>query len=132
MTAEEIKKFGMQWYETFNTRNLDAICRLVDEFFSPDFRRYTLGSTDEPDDREGWKGTIHGVFKDFPDFHILVEDLIAGDDRLVTKGKYLGENPATKDLFNMHFINIVRMSEGKVVEVWELMAPISTLEAAKH
>ena len=123
MTTEDNKKILIRWMETFNSRDLAAIDRLTDEMFPPTWISHTPSFPDEPHDREGWKRMIHGIFADYPDYHFTFEDLIAEGDKVVARGNYLGTHAVSKEPYNHHFIAISRHSEGKIVEVWELMTP---------
>ena len=123
MTTEDNKKNVIRWIETFNSRDLAAIDRLTDEIFPPTWISHTPSFPDEPHDREGRKQMIRAIFTDYPDFHFTFEDLIAEGDKTVARGNYIGTHAVSKEPFNQQFIAITRWSEGKIVEMWELMVP---------
>ena len=122
MTAEENKKIINEYFEIFNTRDVLAIDRITDQLFPPTWISHSPG----PHDREGRKQMIHQIFEDYPDFQMISEDRIAENDKVVTRGRYIGIHAQTKEQFHREFIGIARFSQGMVVEVWELMVPVST------
>ena len=123
MTAEDNKKILIRWMETFNSRDLAAIDRMTDEIFPPTWINHSPSFPDKAHDREGWKQMIRRIFTNYPDYHFTYEDLIAEGDKLVGRGHYLGTHAVSHELFDKHFIGIIHHSEGKVVEMWELMVP---------
>ena len=123
MGTEDNKKNLIRWMETFNNGDLAVIDRLADEMFPPTWISHTPSFPDQPHDREGWKQMIHAIFADYPDFHFTIEDLIAEGDKTVARGNYLGTHAVSKEPYNQQFIGMSRWSEGKIVEVWELMVP---------
>lgn len=61
----------------------------------------------------------------FPDLEVEVEDVIAEDDRVVTRltnrstfeGAFMGESP-NGNTFDAEAIEIVRFEGGKIAEMW--------------
>ena len=61
----------------------------------------------------------------FPDSHFTVEDMVAEGDKVVTRktfhgtheGEFMGIPPSGRSV-SMGLIDIVRISEGRVVEHW--------------
>jgi predicted ester cyclase len=123
MTTEDNKKILIGWMETFNSRDLAAIDRLTDEIFPPTWISHTPSYPDNPHDREGWKQMIRAIFADYPDYHFTFDDLFGEGDKMVGRGNYLGTHAVSNEPFNQQFIGITRLSEGKIVEVWELIVP---------
>jgi predicted ester cyclase len=65
------------------------------------------------------------LFNAFPDLEVKTEDLIAEEDRVVErltlrgthKGTFMGAAPTGMHV-SWGFINIYRIADGKVVELW--------------
>ena len=71
----------------------------------------------------------------FPDLHVTVEDLIAEGDKIVGRvtltGTHQGELlgiPATGKKVAFSEIHIVRISNGKAVEHWEIADIMSMMQ----
>lgn len=63
---------------------------LVDELVALDFVDHLPFDDDLPDGNQGLKATIRLVRKAFSDLHLLVEDMIAEDDRVVVRFRLEG------------------------------------------
>lgn len=96
-----------------------------DELHAPDFRdRSAPGRGDTRDD---FRTMLHEFYAAFPDFRTDIEDLIVDEPRGMVairwkargthRGPYLGVAP-TERLINFAGIEIVRVSEGRIVERW--------------
>jgi len=94
------------WEEVWNQNNL-AVC---DEIFAPDYAEH----------EKGFRAYLQTVF---PDSHHTIEDLIAEDDKVVTRfrisathqGEFLGV-PATGTPVKLTGIWIHRLEHGRIVE----------------
>jgi steroid delta-isomerase-like uncharacterized protein len=97
---------------------------VVDEIFATDFvnRSPATGTTS---DREGIKQYIAMVRGAFPDYHNIIEDLIAEGDRVVARvicrgthrAEFMGIAPTGK-VVAFSAVSIFRFVGGKVVERW--------------
>jgi len=96
-----------------------------DDLFSPDYRFYRPASP-EPLNRDGYKRVsraYQGVA--FPDWSCTVEEVIAEDDKVVTrvilrgthKGDFLGIPPTGKTI-SVAGVSIFRIAHGKIAEHW--------------
>ncbi len=75
--------------------------------------------------REAWE-SFPLLFKAFPDSHWTIEDLIAEGDKVISRVVQRGTHetewlgvPATGDKIEVGIINIFRIENGKIVQVWE-------------
>ena len=106
--------------ELVNKGNLSV----VDQIFATDFVNHS------PDvritsDREGIKKFITMVRSAFPDYHNIIEDLIAEGDRVVVRvscrgthrAEFMGIAPTGKSVV-FEAVSIFRFAGGKVVERW--------------
>ena len=99
---------------------------LIDEICSPEFVNHSA-SPGTPTDREGIK-IVTAMFRGaFPDSYFTVEDMMAEGDKVATRktfhgtheGEFLGILPTGRTV-TMDLIDIVRISEGRVVEHWSM------------
>ncbi len=104
--------------EGWNRGNLAAI----DELFAPDFVEHQVGIAPG---RDGVKGSIQALRTAFPDLHLTFEDVVANGDmvwaRLSATGTHEGPfmgMPGTRRPVRVDVIDIVRVTDGRVVEHW--------------
>ena len=99
---------------------------LIDEICSPEFVNHSA-PPGLPADREGIK-ILTTMFKGaFPDSYFSVEDMIAEGDEVVTRktfhgtheGEFMGIPPSGRTV-NVSLIDVVRISDGRVVEHWSV------------
>jgi predicted ester cyclase len=99
---------------------------LIDEICSPGFVNHSA-PPGLPADREGIK-ILTTMFKGaFPDSYFTVEDMIAEGDKVVTRkmfhgtheGEFMGIPPSGRPV-NVSLIDVVRISDGRVVEHWSV------------
>jgi steroid delta-isomerase-like uncharacterized protein len=119
--SEDNKALARRFYdEVVNGRNLDAI----DEMVADDFVEYEA-LPGMPTDKEAPRqffGMLHAAV---PDLRADIEDIIAEDDkvvvRAVAKGTHQGElmgMPATGKPFEMQWVDIVQIRDGKAIAHW--------------
>jgi steroid delta-isomerase-like uncharacterized protein len=106
--------------DVFNTGNLDRL----GEFFTTDYVEHAA-PPGVPATIEGVKMFFTMFRAAFPDFHYTIDDVIAEDDKVVTratghgtmKGAFLGM-PATGKSAAWSEIHITRFVNGKIAEHW--------------
>jgi predicted ester cyclase len=102
--------------------NIDAI----DELCSPEFVNHSAPPR-VPSSYEGVKQVMAMFRQAFPDSYFTVEDMVAEGDKVATRktfhgtheGKFMGISPTGRRV-SMGLIDIVRISEGRVVEHWSM------------
>lgn len=119
--SEERKAVARRFVEEFvGLRNLGV----VDEMFASDFIDHTAG----PDDPPGVEGLIQFfslLQTGFPDFDVVIDDLFGEADKVAMRftfrgtheGEFMG-TPPTGNRVTMPGIDILRIEEGKIVELW--------------
>jgi steroid delta-isomerase-like uncharacterized protein len=99
---------------------------LIDEICSPEFVNHSA-PPGIPADREGVK-IVTAIFRGaFPDSYFTVEDMMAEGDKVATRktfhgtheGDFMGMPPSGR-VVSMGLIDIVRISDGRVVEHWSM------------
>jgi steroid delta-isomerase-like uncharacterized protein len=119
--SEESKALARRFFdEVVNGRNLDAI----DELVADDFVEHEV-QPGMPTDKEAPRqffGMLHAAV---PDLRVEIEDLIAEGDKLAVRatarGTHQGElmgMPATGKPFEMNWIDIVQVRDGKAIAHW--------------
>jgi steroid delta-isomerase-like uncharacterized protein len=110
--------------QTFNDGNLE----LIDQLVAPDAVNHdpaTPAQMRELGGREVFKGTVSMYRAAFPDVRIVVDDVIAADDKVVlrwhSEGTHRGDLAGlapTGARASVTGIGIDRWKDGKVVEAW--------------
>ena len=123
MSAEENKALVRRFVEEVQSAgNIDV----VDELCSPEFVNHSA-PPGVPPNCEGVKQLTAMFRRAFPDSYFTVEDMIAEGDKVAThktfhgthEGEFMGMPPTGRRV-SMELIDIVRISEGRVVEHWSM------------
>lgn len=121
MTAEENKAIYLRFIdEVFTGGDLAAL----DDHVAPDLVDHS--AFNPSGDREGVRQGFAMMREAFPDGQVIVEDLIAEGDKVVSRyafrathqGQFMGVAPTGKQV-TMTGIEITRFAGGKMVEHWE-------------
>lgn len=98
---------------------------LVDELVAPDFVDHLPFDDDLPEGNHGLKATIRLVRMAFSDLHVLVEDMIAEDDRVVVRFRLEGTHNGqlAGRLASLHRVMITgmaiyRVESFQIVDQW--------------
>lgn len=132
MSAENYKELVRRGFEEgMNGQNF----ALFEEYLSPNYVNHNL-----PAPVPGPKGfimVVQGFFKAFPDFRVILEDIVAEGDLVSTRGYFTGTHlgdfqgiPATGKPIRAGYIDLWRGENGKLVENWvqlDLMALMQQL-----
>lgn len=116
--------------EVQNQKDPDA----YDELNDPSFVNHSAPAG-VPADRAGGKAYLWAFYTAFPDSRWTIDDMIAEGDRVVTKktmaGTHtgdLGDMPATGRTVTIQYVDIMRLSQGKIVEHWMCMDQLAFLQ----
>jgi len=106
--------------EIWNTGNL----AIVDEIYGAEFLNHDPTAPDVRD-LESYKQFIVGALAAFPDFHVTAEDVVAEGDKVAVRWTATGTQegelpgiPATGRQVTWTGIDIHRIADGKIVEIW--------------
>jgi steroid delta-isomerase-like uncharacterized protein len=121
MLTEQNKAIVRRVIEEFwNTGNLAK----VDELFAANYINHEPNDP-EARDLQGFKQGAAAMFTAFPDLKVTIEDLVAEGDkvtkRYTVRGTQTGELtgiPPTGKQVTITGINIYRIADGKVAEIW--------------
>ena len=94
---------------------------LIDEYFDPDFIENQFGSKPTI---AGMKEDFQFLYQSFPDYRLIIEDIVVNDDKVwlhmtctgTNKGGFMG--PPNGKSFKITVMDVVRLKDGKVVEHW--------------
>jgi len=109
LSLEENKALIRKEIEAINKKDLT----IIDKTMAPDY----VDHTNQMQGREGIKQFYTKVFKDFPDFHRTIEDIIAEGNKVWVLFKITGTSPSGKKM-ELTTVTIFRIVDGKVVEGW--------------
>ena len=99
--------------EVFNRQSLSVI----DELYDPDVVDQSA-FPDQAPGVAGIKSAINGFFEIFDDLQITVEDVIAEDDKVVTRELWRGIHKPTGKAAKGTVIHIFRIREGRIADEW--------------
>jgi len=132
MSTEENKALVRRFYdEVTNGRNL----AILDELLAPNFEGFKVEGADHGQNREEFKQMMTMVLNAFPDHHQTIHDWIAENDKVVTRwtvqgtqqGEYIGIPPTSKQV-KITGIDIFRISDGKIMEIWAEVDMLGMME----
>ena len=109
MPLEKNKAIARKMNEALNKKDLTVL----DEFVAPDY----VDHTNQIRGRENVKQFYTRVFKDFPDFHRTIEDIITEGDKVWACFKTTGTASSGKKM-RLTTVSIPRIVNGKYVESW--------------
>jgi predicted SnoaL-like aldol condensation-catalyzing enzyme len=116
MTHAEMKEFIRNHFEEFvNRKNV----RIGEVNFAPGFVDH--GADIPPGLPPGPAGAIQyvgGALKKVPDLRVVIEDMIAEDDKVVVRNHWIGTDAATKQRLEFSGIVIWRVANRQIVERW--------------
>jgi len=120
MSIEENKNIVRRYQEAYNKNDFDALAELVAaDVLTPNI------ISGMPPGLEGAKVVHQTTLIGMPDYHTVIEDLIAEGDKVAARvtmtGTHTGDFwgiPPTGRRVNLTAIYIVRIKDGKIVEHW--------------
>jgi predicted ester cyclase len=116
-TKKNIKIVRRVIEEGLSQHNLD----LIDEFFDPDFVENQFGSKPTI---PGMKESFEWLYHAFPDYHLVIDDLVAEGDTVWLRMTCTGTNAGgfmgyvNGKSFKITVMDVVRLKNGKVIEHW--------------
>ena len=109
MSLEKNKSLVRRANEALNRKDLSVI----DEFMTADY----VDHTNQLRGLEDVKRFYTGAFKDIPDFHREIEDIIAEGDKVWARFRITGTLSSGKKV-EMTTVSMLRIVDGKAVEGW--------------
>ena len=121
MTHTEMKEFVRNHFEEFVNRKSLNIGYVN---FAPEFVDH--GADVPPGTPAGPVGAIQyvgGAYKEFPDIHVEILDLISEGDRVVVHNHWTGTEAASGKKYEFSGIVIWRIAHRQLVERWAYLTP---------
>jgi steroid delta-isomerase-like uncharacterized protein len=122
-TLENKELIRRMYSEGYNPESLDR----MGEWFGEDFVVHLAGAPEPVRGLAAYRQIREAFFAAFPDVHNLIEELIVEGDKVAVReryrGTYVGEFrgvPPTGRAFEMASIDIYRVANGKIAEVWSM------------
>lgn len=101
--------------ECWNEGRVDALA----EIMSPEHvHHFPDGDVRGP---ENIKAMILDIRQDFPNFQITIDDEIVGQDKVVFRWTIRGTHQPTGNSVEYTGIDIIRIANGRIVELWNQM-----------
>ncbi len=107
---------------------------VVDEIVAPDFAWHSPGLPLELANRDGVKQFASMLRAAFPDYTLTNDDTIAAGDKVVTRWTHRGRQEgdfmgiaATGKEVTISGIDIFRVADGKIAELWQLWDQLGML-----
>jgi steroid delta-isomerase-like uncharacterized protein len=127
MAAEQNKQLvGKIFDEIIGRQNFDALNSII----AHDFVHRSSGAQGP----EGFKQMVGQFFEGFPDMKVTVENIIAQDDLVATRGHWTGTHkgnfagvPASGKRVNVEYVDFWRFKDGKAIENWVQMDMLGAL-----
>ena len=114
MTIDQNKQLILRLFgEVFNQQSLSVI----DELYDLNVVDHSAFQDQAPG-VEGIKSAIKGFFGIFGNLKITVEDIIAEDDKVVTREVWRGTHKPSGKTAKGTVIHIFRIREGKIADEW--------------
>ena len=130
MSTQENKALVRRIFEEGINQNQPSI---FDELIAPSYVNYDFPApTQGPD---GFKMVI-GMFRAaFPDMRVTLEEELAEDDKVITRGYFTGTHkgdfqgiPPTGKQIRVKYIDVWRITNGKMVENWVQMDQLGLMQ----
>ena len=141
MSAEESKAIVRRYLGVYEQGNIE----LLDELLAPDYINHTPATPDLPTGPEGVKGVVTMFRGAMLDLRVVVEDMIAEDDKVAVRytleGTHEGELfgvPPTGQRLSIKSITVERVSNGKIRDHWrvtdslDMMQQLGVIPAPEH
>lgn len=122
-----------RFHDAVATGDAETISRTIDEVVEPDVLIRTplpIGTTGA----QALKEVLTALHRAFPDLHIMIEDMIAEGDRVVSRntvtgthqGEYMGLAPTGRSITYQEIL-IARFVNGRVAETWAVVDVFSQM-----
>jgi len=118
MATDANTAVARRWAEELWNRGNFAV---TPELITTDFVSHGAGNgrdNEEIRGKEAHDRWIGGARTAMPDFHVVFDDLIAADDRVVGRWTVQGTYAATGERVRSTGIHIYRFADGKIAEMW--------------
>jgi len=113
VSLEKNKAIIRKIVDVCNKKDLAMIDRFIDEVMALDFIDHSSQVRGRGSTKQGYKL----MFKDFPNLHRTIEDIVAEGDKVWFLEKVTGTSASGKKL-DATALTIIRIVDGKALEGW--------------
>lgn len=113
MSLEENKQLVYRYFDALNNRDIPALLAVCGDHIVEHPAPHGL-----PPGLEGFKQHKQRFLAAFPEAHVVVEDVVAEDDRVALRAILHATDSATRR-FTLQIIVFGRIADGKFVELWQ-------------
>jgi predicted SnoaL-like aldol condensation-catalyzing enzyme len=113
------------WFKVLNSGDIDEIRKYIRKMSSPN---YMLHNPSLPDYKAGIDYLLawfDQVIARHENIHAVIDDMFGVDDKVVYRLTLESTDVETRQKQNVQEIVISRFEDGKIVEEWEVGAPVS-------
>jgi steroid delta-isomerase-like uncharacterized protein len=131
--SEENKAVVRRWVEEGQNQHR---LEVMDEIFAPHIVNHDApGGLPSPEGVEGIRQFFGMIFAAFPDFHAMIHDQVAEEDKVVTRktvsgthqGDFMGIPPTGKHM-EVPVIDIFRVVDGKCTDHWSVVDQLGMMQ----
>ena len=116
MSVEENKALAASFLEDLhNKKDLDVIGKIM----APNWTAHLGPDKDQKRDQNEFRESQADIFKDYPDLHDEIHDLVAEGDRVAVFHTRTATSPEGKKIKTWMF-HLFRIADGKIAEEWLL------------
>jgi predicted SnoaL-like aldol condensation-catalyzing enzyme len=121
MSARDYTAIFLGYVKAVNQKDVEKADRLTDEMMAVDCIAHWPGN--EPQQgTAGQKAFMRELITNNKDLHLSVDDIGSDGDRLFIRGTITTNNPTTGNIETNAFLEIDRITDGKMAESWTLTA----------
>ena len=114
VTVDQNKQLILRLFgEVFNQQNLSA----VDDLYAPKVVDHSAFSDQAPG-REGIKSAIRGFFEIFDDLVVTVEDVVAENDKVVTRETWHAIHRPSGKSVGGSVVHIFQIRDARITDEW--------------
>ena len=123
ITREIFKERLLRWLEAISSRDLSAIDRVADDFFTDDYVWHFPGLTGLQPGPAGIKSAFREILAENPNMKPTLEDLLVDGDKVATRCTIRRTDPDTGKPQRCSDLVFSRMVGDKTAEDWDLLGP---------
>jgi predicted SnoaL-like aldol condensation-catalyzing enzyme len=131
MSTEKNKEIVTRALAVFSSKSVAEFDRAAEETYAPDYILHDPGAPNFGNGPEAVKQFMHAMIENTPDIQIVIQDVLAEDDRVAIRFTGHATNVMTGKQEVTEVMCFSRLSGGKVVEEWELGVPIPLPSSAE-
>ena len=114
LSTSQMKQFVRDHFEEFVNRRNAAV---IHKNMTPDFYDHD-GPGGKPTDVKGDEEFMLGLYRQMPDLHLTIEDMIAEEDKVMCRNRWRWTDTASGKRMQFHGFVLWRFEGDKLAERW--------------